>query len=97
MSKSLSININEIEDILRLTAKEGLTVRINDALYLLKEFYDEMINKLEQFSKTNNEITVSEFRDMIGTTRKYALPFLEYLDINKITIRIGEKRKILIK
>jgi len=40
-------------------------------------------------------MTVGEFRDLLGTSRKYALPFLEYLDSNKITLRVGEIRKFL--
>ncbi len=42
-------------------------------------------------------MTVAEFRDILGTTRKYALPFLEYLDSNKITLRVGDVRKFLLK
>jgi selenocysteine-specific elongation factor len=42
-------------------------------------------------------MTVGEFRDILGTSRKYALPFLEYLDSNKVTLRVGEVRKLLIK
>jgi selenocysteine-specific elongation factor len=42
-------------------------------------------------------MTVAEFRDILGTTRKYALPILEYLDSNKITLRVGDVRKFLLK
>ena len=39
----------------------------------------------------------ADFRDVLGTSRKYAIPFLEYLDSNKITLRVGEVRKFLKK
>jgi len=42
-------------------------------------------------------MTIAEFRDILNTTRKYALPFLEYLDSNKITLRVGDIRKFLLK
>jgi len=38
------------------------------------------------------DITLAAFRDLSGTSRKYALPFLEYLDSIGVTRRIGEKR-----
>ncbi len=95
LAKNLSINEKEMEDILKLLAKEDALIRINDSLYLLKEHYNIIIDKIKAFSKTNSEITVAEFRDMIGTSRKYALPFLEYMDSKRITIRVGDKRKIL--
>lgn len=38
------------------------------------------------------DITLAAFRDLSGTSRKYALPFLEYLDSIGVTRRVGEKR-----
>jgi selenocysteine-specific elongation factor len=54
------------------------------------------MSMLKEFSKGKKDMTVGEFRDLIATTRKFALPFLEYLDTNKITLRVGDGRKILI-
>ncbi len=96
IARSLSTNERVIEDILRLLIKEGSIVRINDSVYLLRETYDTMIESLRKFSLNKKEITVAEFRDLIKTTRKFALPYLEYLDSNKITLRIGDRRKILL-
>jgi selenocysteine-specific elongation factor len=31
-------------------------------------------------------------RDLFGTTRKYAIPFLEHLDEQKVTRRVGDVR-----
>jgi selenocysteine-specific elongation factor len=37
-------------------------------------------------------VTVGQFRDRFGTTRKYALAVLEYLDDKKITRRRDDAR-----
>jgi selenocysteine-specific elongation factor len=37
-------------------------------------------------------ITVSAFREALGTSRKYALPLLEHLDQAKVTVRRGDLR-----
>ncbi|MCI4626003.1 MAG: selenocysteine-specific translation elongation factor [Candidatus Magnetoovum sp. WYHC-5] len=96
ITKSLSIKESQTDDLLRFLIKEGSVIRINDAIYLLKELYNEMIKKLKEYHNKNTDvITVGEFRDMINTSRKYALPYLEYLDSQKITLRIGDKRKIM--
>ena len=42
-------------------------------------------------------MTVAEFRDLLNTTRKYALPFLEFLDSQKVTLRTGDVRKFILK
>jgi len=35
---------------------------------------------------------VAELRDLLNTSRRYALPLLEYLDAKRITRRVGDKR-----
>ncbi|MEW6569569.1 MAG: selenocysteine-specific translation elongation factor [Nitrospirota bacterium] len=93
----LKIDQKSLSDILRLMAREGSLVRINDSLYITSFFYKKMMENLKNFFSKKPEMTVAEFRDLLGTTRKYALPFLEYLDSNKITLRVGDIRKFLLK
>lgn len=97
LAEILSVSEKEISDMLRLLTKEGLLVRINDSIYITKEQYNRLIALLSDFYSKNKEMTVAEFRDILGTTRKYALPFLEYLDSNKITLRVGDIRKYMLK
>jgi selenocysteine-specific elongation factor len=97
LGSSLSITPKEIDEILRILAARGKLVRINDSLYLSAKSYDSMIDSLKRFYRGKAEMSVGEFRDLLGTTRKYALPYLEYLDSNKITLRVGDVRKLLMK
>ena len=97
LTQLLAINEKEVGDLLKLMAQEGSLVRINDATYIAKEQYDRMISLLRDFVAKKPEMTVAEFRDLLGTTRKYALPLLEYLDSHKITLRIGDIRKVVLK
>jgi len=87
-------------DVLKLLAVEGKLKRITDAVYITTGRYDEMIALLRKFQAEKPEMpdmTVAEFRDLVGTTRKFALPFLEHLDSARITMRIGDARKIILK
>jgi hypothetical protein len=34
------------------------------------------------------------FRDLFGTTRKYAIALLQHLDREGVTVRIGEARRL---
>ena len=97
LSKTLAINNKELGELLKIMASEGNLTRINDSLYLSSINYKKMIDGLKAFFRTKPEMTVGDFRDILSTSRKYALPFLEYLDSNKITLRIGDIRKLLIK
>lgn len=51
-----------------------------------------MSRGIDLLRKCPGEITLAAFRDLTGSTRKYALPFLEYLDAAGVTRRVGEKR-----
>ncbi|KJU85880.1 Translation elongation factor, selenocysteine-specific [Candidatus Magnetobacterium bavaricum] len=95
LAKALSMKDKQLDDMLKLLASEGVIVRINDAVYLHKDVFEEMLAVLKAFSQRNKQITVAEFRDLLSTTRKYALPYLEYLDSRKLTMRVGESRKLL--
>ncbi|MCX7988382.1 MAG: selenocysteine-specific translation elongation factor, partial [Thermodesulfovibrio sp.] len=95
IAKNLNIPEAKLGDILKILSKRGTLVRINDSLYLTKENYERMLNLLRDFFSRKQDMTVSEFRTMLNTTRKYAIDFLEHLDSNKITIRVGEARKLV--
>lgn len=97
LSQSLKLDQKHLSDILKLMVKEGSLVRISDSMYLTSPVYHTMIESLKNFFSKKSEITVAEFRDILNTTRKYALPILEYLDANKITLRVGDIRKLLLK
>ena len=45
----------------------------------------------EHFSK-KEELSVGEFKDYLGVSRKFAIPLLEYLDSLKLTARRGNER-----
>lgn len=92
---ALGTNPKQIADMLKILVKEGRIVRINDSVYLSKKNAETMIGKVRDFFNGHEEMTVAEFRDILDTSRKYALPFLEYLDTQKVTLRVGEKRKLL--
>jgi selenocysteine-specific elongation factor len=97
LSQSLKLDQKHLSDILKLMVKEGSLVRISDSMYLTSSAYNKMIEGLRNFYNKKAEMTVAEFRDILGTTRKYALPILEYLDSTKITLRVGDVRKLLLK
>ena len=53
-----------------------------------------MKSGLIKYLEEQGEITLAQFRDMFGTSRKYALAFLEYMDRLEVTERVDEIRKL---
>jgi selenocysteine-specific elongation factor len=97
LAKAVTIKPQEAGELLKIMASEKSLVRINDSIYIPMGNYTKMIDGLKDFFSSKKEMTVGEFRDILKTSRKYALPFLEYLDSNRITLRVGEVRKFLKK
>ena len=49
-------------------------------------------NILKDHFNKKDEITISEFKKMTSTSRKYAIPLLEFLDRTQLTERKGNIR-----
>lgn len=86
------ITDRDAKDLLKLLSDEGRVVRINDSLYLDKAVLEAIKADLMKFLQEKKEIVVAEFRDIARTSRKFAVPILEYFDSQKLTQRIGDKR-----
>ena len=50
--------------------------------------------RVEAHLNEKGRMTAAEFRDLLGTSRKYAVPLLEWLDTHGVTIRNGDYRTL---
>ncbi|HEV8663212.1 MAG TPA: selenocysteine-specific translation elongation factor [Candidatus Methylomirabilis sp.] len=71
---------------------DGTLVRIKDDLYLHREHVERAKDLLLTHLKTHGSIGVPTFKDLLGVSRKYAIPFLEYFDQVRVTRRQGDER-----
>jgi len=68
-------------------------VQGKDGLLLHSRWLDEIISRIRKSRK--RELSVGDFKEMTGLTRKYAIPMLELLDQMGVTRRKGSLREIL--
>jgi selenocysteine-specific elongation factor len=54
----------------------------------------EIRTRLESSIRRDGPITMARFRDAVGTTRKYAVPLMEWFDATGVTIRDGDLRAL---
>ena len=85
-------NDHKYREVLEALVDRKQLVKISDDILFHVKNYEKAKEMLKQYIQEHGEISLSEFRDLIHTTRKYALPLIENFDQNKITKRIGEKR-----
>ena len=79
-------------DLLSLLVEQRKVVRLSDDVIFLASVYDEMVEKVVAHMKAQGKVTVAEVRDLLRTSRKYALGLMEHLDAQKVTRRVGDER-----
>jgi selenocysteine-specific elongation factor len=70
----------------------GLLVIVGESIVMHKNLVAQAQEKIIEFLKQNKEIRIAQFRDLLGASRKYALPLLIYFDTHNITIKRGDVR-----
>jgi selenocysteine-specific elongation factor len=72
---------------------EGKLVRIGEHLYRGEQIA-EIRSRLIQLLRAEKRITMAQFRDAVGTSRKYVVPLLEHFDSAGLTVRDGDYRAL---
>ena len=79
-------------EILQALAGQGKVVRATEEVVFLKSAFDEMMERAMDHARQHGQITIQDVRDMFGTSRKYTLAFLEQMDRQQLTRRLGDAR-----
>ncbi|NLL20661.1 MAG: selenocysteine-specific translation elongation factor [Firmicutes bacterium] len=86
------IKKEEGESFLDFLVYKNLLVKINEDVYLHGEIYNRCLEVLKDYLQKNSRITLAQYRDLIGSSRKYAQALLEHFDGCNYTRRIGDER-----
>jgi selenocysteine-specific elongation factor len=78
--------------LLAFLVQDGKVVKVSEDVVFSAEAYGQMIDLIVGYAKKHGSITVAQGRDILGTSRKYVLPLMEYLDHQRITRRVGDER-----
>ncbi|KMW18286.1 selenocysteine-specific translation elongation factor [Enterocloster citroniae] len=86
---------NRARQIIADMHKNGRLIKLNPASYMDSRAYDQVLADLKGYLAVHGEISLGEFRDLCGTSRKYAVQLLEFMDKKKITKMVGDKRVLI--
>ena len=87
----------EARQVLESLLTGGELVRLSPELCWHREVFQEGLDILRTLCADHGAVTLAEVRDALGTTRKYALLFLEACDRWQITVREGDCRRLKLK
>lgn len=92
------LSTKHVKKIFHILLTTNKLIKVTENLYFTKEALESLILRVVEYAENETEnrlITVPIFKEIAGTSRKYAIPLLEYFDRENVTRRVGNKRLIL--
>lgn len=81
-----------LRDLLSILLEEGEIEQVNPDYFLAAGKLAEAEERIRSFLAERGKLGVGDVREMLGASRKYAIPLLEYFDRRKVTRREGDFR-----
>jgi selenocysteine-specific elongation factor len=83
---------DEEHELFQLLVEGRRLVRVKESLFFHAQALDEIQDKLVALLRERKEIGPGDIKDLLGISRKYAIPLLEFFDARRVTARVGERR-----
>jgi len=77
---------------LRFLIKAGEAIEIDEEVVMAAEHFKRATDLIREFIRARGPATVSDLRQMLGSTRRVTLPLLVRMDRDGVTSRQGDKR-----
>jgi selenocysteine-specific elongation factor len=91
----LPVDKARAQKLVTLLLRDRVLIKLADDLVFHQSALQGLRELMAAQKEKSPKIDVAAFKDLIGVTRKYAIPLLEYLDQQRITRRVGDERIIL--
>lgn len=91
IAEDLRVQHAHITTALSRLVAAGQATRIAPRIYYSTAELENAVSRVSELLREREELSVSELRDLLDTSRKYAQALLEHLDATRVTVRIGDK------
>lgn len=92
LQTELSVPNSTLTQIVELLVQQGVLVRLKGGMLFHQARIDEARSLLQETLVGGKELLATEFKDLVHSSRKYAIPLLEYFDELGLTVRQGNVR-----
>ena len=82
------------QHVLRFLIESGEVIEVSPDAVLLRDNFEHMKARITEFISKHGPATVSELRQALESSRRIMVPFLERLDREGFTRRVGDRRKL---
>jgi len=83
---------DEEHELFQVLVESRKLVRVKESLFFHATALETIQDKLVAMLRERKEIGPADIKDLLGISRKYAIPLLEFFDGRRITTRVGERR-----
>ncbi len=90
----LDLEMKDAAPVFRLLQEQGELVKVKEDMYFTSQAMEQIKEMIRGFFRNKEEMEPTDFKTVTGLSRKYAIPLLEYLDKEKMTVRVGDKRRL---
>jgi selenocysteine-specific elongation factor len=94
LAQELRANEAATSSAMEILVRRGDVVRVKADLFFHHDAVAGLRASLRDFLRAKGQITAQEFKQLTQQSRKYAIPLAEYFDAEKVTLRVGEIRKL---
>lgn len=92
---SLGVDTKKAAPMLALLVQEKALVRVKEELYYSATVVEDITARVRAWFATHDDLDPAGMKDILeGASRKYCIPMLEYLDRERVTMRVGDKRQL---
>ena len=82
----------DVQLVIAFLLDENRIVQVDRDKFIYVEIIKQGRNQIREYLVKNQSATVSELKDVLNTSRKWAIPILNYYDKIGLTTRIGDRR-----
>lgn len=82
----------KVKKVLDFMLEKGDIVRIGDNTYIHRESLDEARVAIRSHFQSRSELSPADMKNLIGASRKFAIPLMEHFDREGLTVRKGNVR-----
>jgi len=91
----LDLTFKEAQPVYKVLQDEGRIIKAQENMYFCAAAIKTLIEKVQAYYAAGaTDMGPAEFRELTGLSRKFLIALLEYLDKDKITVRVGDKRQL---
>lgn len=94
MNTDMQKKLQYLDDIFSILQMKDEIIQIysQPEIFISKDKFLKFKELIGDFIKQHGNISMNQCRDLLNTTRKYSVPFMEYLDSTGFTRRTGDVR-----